>query len=95
MKLAFMIASPEKPDWTEHDPALASVAGQLAEADGPVDDGLKWPEQLWSLLENAGATRWSLPEEFGGDELPAAPSGSALCSARGWKPDGGLHPVAA
>jgi butyryl-CoA dehydrogenase len=59
----------EKLDWTEPDAErdrLDIVTAQLAEADGPADLGLQWPSDLWSLLERAGATRWSLSEEFGG-----------------------------
>ena len=59
----------DKLDWTEPDAELErleSLAAQLAESDGPADDGLKWPYELWSLLEQAGATRWSLADEFGG-----------------------------
>ena len=63
----------EKLAWTEPDAErerLESLAAQLAEADGPADDGLEWPVDLWSLLEQAGATRWSLAEEFGGAGCP-------------------------
>jgi butyryl-CoA dehydrogenase len=63
----------EKLAWTEPDAErerLKSLAAQLAEADGPADDGLQWPLELWSLLEQAGATRWSLAEEFGGTGCP-------------------------
>jgi butyryl-CoA dehydrogenase len=59
----------EKLAWTEPDAErdrLDFVTGQLAEADGPADVGLEWPSHLWTLLEQAGATRWSLFEEFGG-----------------------------
>jgi butyryl-CoA dehydrogenase len=63
----------EKLAWTEPDferERLESLAAQLAEADGPADDGLKWPGELWDLLQPAGATRWSLAEEFGGTGCP-------------------------
>jgi butyryl-CoA dehydrogenase len=63
----------EKLAWTEPDAELEgldSLAAQLAEADGPADVGLEWPNELWTLLEQAGATRWSLSEEFGGAGCP-------------------------
>jgi butyryl-CoA dehydrogenase len=63
----------DKLAWTESDDDLARlgiVAAQLAEADGLADDGLQWPGELWRLLEEAGATRWSLLEEFGGTGCP-------------------------
>ena len=30
-------------------------------------EGMEWPNALWSVLEQAGATRWALSEEFGGE----------------------------
>jgi butyryl-CoA dehydrogenase len=63
----------QKLAWTEPDADLESlgkIAAQLAEADGPADDGLQWPDDLWRMLERAGATRWSLWEEFGGSGCP-------------------------
>ncbi len=63
----------EKLAWTEPDAErerVETLAAQLAEADGPADDGIEWPHELWALLEQAGATRWSLAEEFGGTGCP-------------------------
>jgi butyryl-CoA dehydrogenase len=63
----------EKLAWTEPDAEfdrLEGLAVRLAEADGPADGGLEWPRELWNLLEQAGATRWSLAEEFGGTGCP-------------------------
>ena len=63
----------EKLAWTEPDAESARldvVITQLAGADGPADDGLEWPGELWSIIEQAGATRWSLSEEFGGTGCP-------------------------
>jgi butyryl-CoA dehydrogenase len=59
----------EKLDWTEPEPdpaRMAGLAAQLAAEDGRADDSQEWPQGLWSLLELGGATRWSLPEEYGG-----------------------------
>ena len=88
----------EKLAWTEPDAELErldALAARLAEADGPADDGLEWPDDLWSLLEQAGATRWSLSEEFGGNRLSAAAPGSAIRPTGRRQPHGRLHPVAA
>jgi alkylation response protein AidB-like acyl-CoA dehydrogenase len=55
--------------WTEADPDTESIARlciRLAAEDGPADLAGIWPEFLWSLLTNAGASRWSLPSEYGG-----------------------------
>src|SRR5690349_19530645 len=63
----------EKLEWTEPEPDAARIAvltAELAEEDGRADDGHEWPSGLWSLLERGGATRWSLPEEFGGESCP-------------------------
>ena len=63
----------EKLAWTEPDANLARLASlttQLAAEDAHADDGLKWPDALWSALEHAGATRWALSEEFGGEGCP-------------------------
>lgn len=63
----------EKLAWTEPDAELDRldrVCARMAEADGPADDGLQWPGELWRLLEEAGAPRWSLLEEFGGTGCP-------------------------
>jgi butyryl-CoA dehydrogenase len=63
----------DKLAWTEADAELErldSLVGQLAIADGPADDGLEWPGELWSFIEKGGATRWSLCEEYGGTGCP-------------------------
>jgi butyryl-CoA dehydrogenase len=63
----------EKLEWTEPEPDPARIGGltaQLADEDGPADDGHEWPRGLWSVLERGGATRWSLPKEFGGESCP-------------------------
>lgn len=63
----------EKLTWTEPDAELErvdQVVAQLADADGPADGGLQWPDDLWLLLEEAGAMRWSLLQEFGGAGCP-------------------------
>jgi butyryl-CoA dehydrogenase len=58
------------PDWPaastepEH---LTSLPRLLAEADGPADETGTWPAQLWSILVDAGALRWSLPAGLGGE----------------------------
>ncbi|MFI5454067.1 MAG: acyl-CoA dehydrogenase [Isosphaerales bacterium] len=60
-------------DWTEPEPELERIArltAQLADEDARADDGDEWPKGLWSLLERGGATRWSLPKEFGGESCP-------------------------
>src|SRR5271166_5774083 len=62
-----------KLSWTELDPEsarLQSLAARLSELDGPADDGLQWPGELWSVIEQAGVTRWSISEEFGGEGCP-------------------------
>lgn len=61
-----------KLEWTEDDAEADSIAmlcDHLAEEDGPADLAGTWPESLWSLLKNAGATRWSLPVEYGGTAI--------------------------
>jgi len=42
---------------------------RLAELDGPADEAGVWPEALWSVMVEAGAQRWGVPERFGGDGL--------------------------
>ena len=60
-------------NWTEPDPRSASVGelvAALAEEDAQADEAAGWPAELWSLIENAGTTRWSLPAAFGGESCP-------------------------
>jgi alkylation response protein AidB-like acyl-CoA dehydrogenase len=60
----------KKLDWTEEDTeadSMAALRDRLADEDGRADLAGTWPETLWSLLKNAGAPRWSLPHEYGGD----------------------------
>jgi hypothetical protein len=59
----------ELPDWSEPDPddaRIESLVANLAREDGPADAAGCWPERLWQLLEEAGATRWILPQDSGG-----------------------------
>src|SRR5271157_2923552 len=58
---------------TEPDPDAARIAGlveNLAVKDGPADAAGTWPEALWRLIQDGGATRWSLPRDFGGEACP-------------------------
>ncbi len=60
-------------NWTEPDPRSASVGelvAALAAADSQADEATEWPADLWTLIESAGATRWSLPAAFGGESCP-------------------------
>jgi alkylation response protein AidB-like acyl-CoA dehydrogenase len=47
---------------------LDETVAALARADGPADEAGTWPDRLWEIVDNAGATRWSLPKRLGGDE---------------------------
>ena len=63
----------ELPSWTEPDPDAARIAGlveNLAAKDGPADAAGTWPEALWRLIQDGGATRWSLSRDFGGEACP-------------------------
>ena len=87
-----------KLSWTEIDPEtvrLQSLTARLAEHDGPADAGLEWPGELWSLLEHAGATRWSLSEDFGGEGCPRPLLVQRYATTGRWEPHRGLHPVSA
>ncbi len=45
---------------------IATLAAHAAAADGePV-----WPAASWAALRDAGVTRWCIPRQFSGDELP-------------------------
>ena len=59
------------PDWDlgPDAPILDDLAARLAREDGPSDEAGTWPDRLWAILEEAGATRWALPERFGGIEV--------------------------
>ena len=59
-----------------------SLAAQLADADGRADDGLEWPATSGACSNEAGATRWSLLREFGGDGLP--PAATRFSDTRNW-----------
>lgn len=59
-----LIAWPE----TYEDQVLGRCVVQLTEADGPADESGAWPEPLWSLLVEAKAPRWALPQSIGGEE---------------------------
>lgn len=59
----------ELPNWSEPDPddaRIESLVANLTREDGPADAAESWPEGLWQLLVEAGATRWALPRDFGG-----------------------------
>ncbi len=56
---------PTSSPWSDSPADLAFVR-RLAEADGPADLAGTWPERLWSILVEAGATRWSLPATWDG-----------------------------
>lgn len=61
---------PFPPDAGDERARLRGLAARLAEADGPADEAGAWPERLWSILVESGATRWALPDRFanaGGD----------------------------
>jgi alkylation response protein AidB-like acyl-CoA dehydrogenase len=63
----------ELPSWTESDPdaaRIASLVEKLAAADGAADGAGTWSEPLWRLIVDGGATRWSLPRDFGGEACP-------------------------
>jgi butyryl-CoA dehydrogenase len=60
----------EKLAWTESDAErarLECLTDQLTALDAHADAQDEWPGDLWSLVEHAGATRWALAEEFGGE----------------------------
>ena len=60
----------EKLAWTETEPDFArleSLTAQLAAEDAHADSEDEWPGALWSSVERAGATRWALAAEFGGE----------------------------
>ena len=46
---------------------LDEMVDRLAAEDGPADERGVWPAQLWEVLIDSGATRWSLPRELGGE----------------------------
>jgi alkylation response protein AidB-like acyl-CoA dehydrogenase len=63
----------ERLDWIEPEPEparLADLTERLAAWDGPADDGQGWPAELWDVIQRGGATRWSLPDEYGGEACP-------------------------
>ena len=49
------------PDWSESNETLRAMAARLAAADGHADEAGIWPEALWRIVVEAGATRWALP----------------------------------
>jgi alkylation response protein AidB-like acyl-CoA dehydrogenase len=61
-------STPSIPDWSEPNEVLNRAAARLAAADGPADAEGTWPEALWSIVAEAGATRWALPASAGGDD---------------------------
>ena len=48
---------------------LDPLVESLDRLDGPADLAGAWPSELWSLVAEAGATRWGLAKEWGGDGL--------------------------
>jgi alkylation response protein AidB-like acyl-CoA dehydrogenase len=56
------------PEWSETNEGLQAMAARLAAADGPADEAGTWPEALWSIVVEAGATRWALPATPGAQE---------------------------
>jgi len=58
-----------KLEWSEKDEQAGSIAtlcDRLAHEDGRADLAGAWPDTLWSLLQEAGAAKWSLPQGYGG-----------------------------
>ncbi|WP_435010225.1 acyl-CoA dehydrogenase [Tundrisphaera lichenicola] len=47
---------------------LSGLVARLSDADGPADQAGLWPQELWSILEAAGASRWALPREYNGED---------------------------
>ena len=88
----------ELPSWTEPDPDAARIAGlveNLAAKDGPADAAGTWPEALWRLIQDGGATRWSLSRDFGGEACPRPLLLQRVCAACLGQLDGRLRPLAA
>ncbi len=56
------------PEWSEPNEDLQAMTARLAAADGPADEAGTWPEALWSIVVEAGATRWALPATAGAAE---------------------------
>ncbi len=54
-------------DWPGPPDLLAALVARLSEADGPADEQGAWSESLWQTLVAAGAHRWALPAQFGGE----------------------------
>ena len=59
------------PDWPTplelaEEARLNALAASLASQDGAADERGDWPDELWSLLVNAKATLWALPQSLGG-----------------------------
>ena len=59
-------------DFGPGQPDLDILVRTLAEQDGPTDRSGAWPEPLWQTLVAAGANRWALPPECGGEALDRA-----------------------
>ena len=47
---------------------LDPLVEALSRLDGPADEAGGWPRELWASLEGAGANRWALPRDLGGEE---------------------------
>lgn len=69
---------PAIPDWpsvNEKSPdaeRLRGLARDLSAADREAEASTTWPQHLWQVLEQGGATCWALPEHLGGD-APSRP----------------------
>src|SRR5262245_59551245 len=59
------MSQPDASPWDDTPPDRDFVR-RLAEADGPADLSGQWPADLWSILAEVGAPRWSLPVEWDG-----------------------------
>jgi alkylation response protein AidB-like acyl-CoA dehydrogenase len=56
------------PEWSESNESLEAATTRLAAADGPADAEGVWPETLWRIVIELGATRWALPASAGGED---------------------------
>ena len=59
----------ERGDFGPGQADLDPLVQTLAELDGAVDQAGEWPEPLWQTLVAAGASRWALPPELGGEPI--------------------------
>ena len=91
-----MIEPVSLPDWpVSADPVpQASLIQTLADADGKVDEAGTWPEELWRILVDAGASRW---DRLGRPDSRLRPLGDLvpLWTSRRREFDRRVHPDAA